>query len=354
MDQTEKLFKKFTEAVAVSGCEGEVFNLMEENLAEYADIKKDRLGSFIARLKGRDEKRPRVMIAAHMDEVGMMVSRLSERFIKFNTLGGWWPARLVGLPVVVRTGERDFPGVVSSKSPFFMEKDEKSKMVKSKDLYVDIGLTGDKTPAGAGVRPGDPIVPSFPFTIMEGDSTYMAKAWDDRAGCVAVVEILKRLGGEKTGNTIFGVGTVQEEVGLRGAVTSGYSIDPDVCLVIDVGIAQDIPGSPEGGEEKLGKGASICVYDATLLPNMRLRDLAVSVAEEKKISYHYSAVPFGGTDGGKVHLNRMGVPTLVISLPTRYIHSAAGIIHRKDYDSVVKLVGEMIRRLDSETVDNLV
>jgi putative aminopeptidase FrvX len=351
MDKTEILMKEFTEASGVSGSESEVFALMTKHLSDVADIEKDRLGSFIAKLgKGTDS--PRVMLAAHMDEIGFMVSHFTGRFIRFNKLGSWWPPRAVGMPVRVGTG--DVIGVVASKSPFHMEEAERKESPKLKDLYIDVGLVGEKTPESLGIRPGDPITPHSPFTILAGGKTYMAKAWDDRIGCVMVVEVLRRLAKSRTPNAVFGVGTVQEEVGIRGAVTSGNWIDPDVCLALEANFSQDIPGSPEGRPEKLGGGVSIYVYDANLIPNARLRDLIGRVAEEKKIPYHYSALPVGGTDGGKVHLNKFGVPTIVIGVPARYIHSAAGIIHRRDYDAAVKLVVETVKRLDAKTTGDLV
>jgi endoglucanase len=235
-----------------------------------------------------------------------------------------------------------------------MEEKERGEIPKAKDLYIDVGLTGKKSPDSLGIRPGDPVVPYFPFTPLAGGKAYMAKAWDDRIGCAMLVEAMTKLSKLALPNSVFGVGTVQEEVGIRGAVTSGSRIDPDVCIVLEVNIAQDIPGSPDGATELLGGGASIYVYDATLIPNAKLRDLVVEVAKQKKIPYHYSAIPYGGTDGGKVQLNKYGVPTIVIGVPARYIHSAAGILLRKDFDAAVKLVVEVVRRLDAKTVGALV
>lgn len=353
MDRIESLLKEFTEAFAVPGFEDEVFGLMNRHLKSIAEVERDRLGSFIAKLGGARQG-PKVMLTAHMDEIGFMVSHFSSNFIKFNTLGGWWPPRMIGLPVKIRSSRGDIPGVIASKSPFHMEESERKGPYKAKDLYIDVGLTGKKKPGSLGIKPGDPVAPVFPFTALKGGKVYMAKAWDDRVGCALVVEVLRRLSKVRLPNTVYGIGTVQEEVGIRGAVTSGHHVNPDVCFVLEVSIAQDIPGSPDGGEEKLGEGVSICVYDATLIPNAKLRDHVVSVAEKKKIPYHYSAVPFGGTDGGKVHLNEIGVPTLVIGVPTRYIHSAAGIIHRRDFDNAVRLVAEVIKSLNGRKVKGLV
>jgi len=347
------MMKEFTEAAGVSGAEEDVFSLMEARLRKIADVERCRLGSFVGRLKKGPDS-PRVMIAGHMDEVGLMVSHFSKNFIRFNTIGGWWPPRLVGMPVVIKTQRGDLRGVVASKSPFHMEQEERKKQLQAKELYIDVGLEEGQKPEKTGIRPGDPVVPDIPFTPLRKKRTYMAKAWDNRIGCMAVVEALQKLNRIKIPCAVFGVGTVQEEVGIRGAVTSGHYVNPEVCLAVDVGVAQDIPGSPEGGVEKLGDGVSICVFDASLIPNRKLRDLVVSVAEEKKIPHNLSAVPYGGTDGGKVHLDRSGVPTIVFGIPTRYIHSAAGILDRKDFESAVKLIVEVVRVLDSETVRKLV
>jgi endoglucanase len=352
MDNTENLLKEFTEAAGVSGAEGEVFALMKKHLGKITEVSSDRLGSFIGKLsKGQDS--PKIMLTAHMDEIGLMVSHFTGNYIRFNTLGGWWPPRLIGLSVRIITRKGDIHGIVATKSPFLIEREERDKPVKPKDMFIDVGLTGKKKPESLGIRPGDPVVPVFPFTVLKGGKTYMAKAWDDRLGCAAICSAMHKLSKLKLPNAVYAVGTVQEEVGIRGAVTSGHAVSPDVCFAIDVNIARDLPGAPEGEPEKLGEGVSICVYDATLIPNTKLRDLVADVADAKKIPYHFSAVPFGGTDGGRIHLNESGVPTLVIGIPTRYIHSAAGIVHRKDYDSAVRLLVEVTKALDAKTVAGL-
>lgn len=352
MDRIEKMMKEFTETAGVSGDEEEVFALMKKYLAKIVSIEKCGLGSFVGRLK-KGRKKPRIMIAGHMDEVGLMVSHFTGSFIKFNTIGGWWAPRLLGLPVRIKTSRGDIRGVIASKSPFHMEAEERKNDIKAKDLYIDVGLTGDREPETLGIMPGDPVVPDISFQSLAGGNTYMAKAWDNRIGCMAVVEALKKLSRVDIPNRVFGVGTVQEEVGLRGATTSGYYVDPDVALVVDVGIAQDIPGGPEGGMEKLGGGVSISVYDASLIPNRKLRDLVISVAKKKKIPYHFSSISIGGTDGGKLHIGRSGVPTIVFGIPTRYIHSGAGILDRGDFESTVKLVVEVVKSLDEKTVGKL-
>lgn len=352
MDTMESMLKELTETHGVSGSEGEISRLMEGHLSGIAELSRDRLGSFVARVGGAD--RPRVMLAAHMDEIGLSVSHFTGRYVRFNTIGGWWAPNLIGMQVEILTARGPIPGVVASKSPFHMDRKELDGPFKAKDLYIDIGLAGKRKPESLGIRPGDPAVPVSSFTVLKGGKTYMAKAWDDRAGCAVLVESMRRLARSKLPCAVYAVGTVQEEVGIRGAQTAARMVDPDVCLAIDVNVAQDLPGSPEGATEELGAGVSICVYDATLLPNTRLRDIVVSVAKRKKIPYHFSAIPFGGTDGGKVHLTGFGVPTLVIGIPTRHIHSGAGILHRGDLDAAISAVVETVKLLDAKTVAGLV
>ncbi len=353
MDRIEELLKEFTEAVGVPGSEKAVADLMTRHLSPVAAVEKDRLGSVIARLTGAREK-PKVMLAAHMDEVGFMVSHFAGSFVKFNPLGGWWGPMMLGLPVTIRTSRGDVPGVIVSKNPFEMDEEQRKAPLKAKDLFIDVGLIGKKSPETLGIRPGDPVAPRFDFTMLPAGRTYMAKAWDDRVGCVMIVEAMRALSKLKLPNAVYGAGTVQEEVGTRGAVTSAFTVGPDVAFILEVDIAQDTPGSGEGSLARLGGGVSIYVYDATLIPNTKLRDHVVAVAERKKIPFQYSAVPVGGTDGGRVHLTAGGVPTMVIGVPARHIHSAAGIICRKDFDNAVKLVIEVVKTLDAKTVSALV
>jgi endoglucanase len=188
---------------------------------------------------------------------------------------------------------------------------------------------------------------------MGNPKTYMAKAWDDRIGCAIMIDVVKRLAKTKHPNTVYAVGTVQEEVGLRGAQTSASVVNPDVGFALEVSIAHDTPGFGTEEVEALGAGPGILVYDRTMIPNRNLLDLVLDVASKKKIPHHLASVAKGGTDSGRIHLNQAGVPSLVIGVPTRYIHSHIGIIHRSDYDNAVKLVAEVVKVLDKKKVASL-
>jgi len=353
MDRTELLLKDLTEAVGLAGFEREVAAVMERHLKGHAEVSYDKLGSVVFRKTGTAES-PKVMLAAHMDEVGFIVKSITkDGFIKFLPVGGWWGHVVLGQRVLVRTRKGDLPGVVGSKPPHELDDDEKKKVVELKDMYIDIGATvGANVAERHGVRPGDPVVPWSPFTTMKNGKTYMAKALDDRAGCAVVVDTLRRLARAKHPNTVFGVGTVQEEVGLRGAATATRLVDPDVAFAIDVSLAHDMPDSKGDEKEKLGGGPSITVYDGSMIPNPSLRDFVIEVAERAKIPFHFSSVERGGTDGGRIHMHRIGVPSLVLGMPTRYIHGHVGVLHRADYDGTVRLLVEVVRRLDGKRVDS--
>jgi endoglucanase len=354
MDATQKMFKELTEVTGPSGSEHQVAKVIERHLKPYASISRDRLGSVICKKKGVSE-RPRIMLAGHMDEVGFLVKQITkEGFIKFIPVGGWWPHVILGHRVIVQTRKGSVMGVVGCKPPHELEDDERKKVMDLKDMHIDVGAArGFDVAKKLGVRVGDPIVPWAPFEVMANPRMYMAKAWDDRIGCAIMIDVIKKFAKTRHPNTLFGVGTVQEEVGLRGAQTSAAVVDPDVGFALEVGIAHDTPGFGTEDEEALGSGVAIYVYDRSMIPNRNLLDLVIDTATRKKIPFHLASIPKGGTDSGRIHLNRAGVPSIVIGVPTRYIHSHTGIIHRSDYDNSVKLVAECIKVLDKKTVASL-
>ena len=354
MDSTQILLKDLTDVMGISGFEREVARAIEKHMKPFAKISYDRLGSIICRKEGASTA-PKIMLAAHMDEVGFIVKQItSEGYIKFLPVGGWWGHVVLGQRVIVRTRKGDVVGVVGSKPPHELEDDERKKVLDIKDMHIDVGATRKfDIEKRLGVKVGDAIVPSSPFAVMGNPKTYLAKAWDDRIGCAIMIDVVKRLAKTKHPNTLYAVGTVQEEVGLRGAQTSSAVVDPDVGFALEVSIAHDTPGFGTDEVEALGAGPAILVYDRTMIPNRNLLDLTLDVATRKKIPFHLASIAKGGTDSGRIHLNRAGVPSLVIGVPTRYIHSHMGIIHRSDYDNAVRLVTELVKVLDKKKVASL-
>ena len=354
MDQTEALLKEITEVPGVPGYEGEVRAVIRSHLEGITTIEQDKMGSIICKKAGLADS-PRVMLAGHMDEIGFMVKLITkEGFIKFVPLGGWWDQVMLAQRVVIKTAQGDVFGVTGAKPPHILGPEERKKMVEKKDMYIDIGASSEEEVKERGVRPGDPIIPVSDFAVLANPKTYMSKAWDDRVGCAIFIEAIQRLAQESHPNTVYGVGTVQEEVGLRGAKTSAHAISPDVAIILEVDIAGDVPGiEPEELGIKLGKGPSLLVYDARMIPNLKLRDLVIETAQDLEIPLQFSAMEGGATDGGMIHIHAEGVPTVVIGVPTRHIHSHVGILHREDYDHALRLVVALIRKLDQDTVHEL-
>lgn len=353
-DSTAKLLRELTEAPGISGYEQEVRQVIRRHLQGMTIIEQDRLGSIVCRKHGEAEK-PKIMLAGHMDEIGFIVKLVTEEgFIKFSPLGGWWGHVMLAQRVVVKTRKGDVVGLIGSKPPHVLSDEERKKLQEPKDMYIDVGATSSAEVKELGVSPGDPIIPICPFTVLGTGKTYLAKALDDRVGCALFIEVIKALSREKHPNTVYGVGTVQEEVGLRGARTSSWVVEPDVGLTMEVGVAGDVPDvKKEDAQGKLGKGPVIVIRDGSMVPNLRLRDLFVETAEKLKIPYQFDMMERGGTDSGAIHLHRQGVPNLVIAVPTRHIHSHAGIMYRGDFDLAVKLVTAAIKKLDRPTVERL-
>ncbi|OQY26125.1 MAG: peptidase M28 [Anaerolineaceae bacterium 4572_32.1] len=355
MDRTEQFLKELTETPGVSGYESQVRALMRRYLEPVATIAQDRIGSIIGKRVGQS-KSPRVMLVGHMDEIGFMVRHITkEGFIKFQPLGGWWDQVLLGQRVTLKTCQGDVTGIIGAKPPHLLPKDERDKVVEKKDMYIDIGATSKEEVAEAGVRVGDPIIPVSEFTVLANPQTYMAKALDNRVGCALAVQALERLAQDQHPNTLYAVGTVMEEVGLRGAKTTAHVVEPDVAIVLEVDICGDVPGiKDEESAVKLGAGPSMLVFDARMIPNLKLRDLVIATAEELEIPLQFSSMSGGATDGGMVHLHNEGVPAVVIGVPTRHIHSHAAIMHRQDYDRALDLIVALVKKLDESTVKDLV
>ncbi|MGE5575686.1 MAG: M42 family metallopeptidase [Syntrophothermus sp.] len=354
MDETVQLFKELTDASGVSGYEREVRAIMRKHLEPMAVIEADRLGSLIARKDGAAGS-PRIMLAAHMDEIGFMVKQITEDgFLRFSALGGWWEQVMLAQRVRVKTAKGDYIGVIGSLPPHILTEEARKKVVEKKDMFIDIGASSEKEATEElGVRPGDPIIPVSDFATLGDGRRYLAKAWDDRLGCAMIIDLFRRLAGVSHPNTIYGVGTVQEEVGLRGAQTSAQTVDPDVGIALDVGVAADTPGmEKEKVMERLGKGPVLLILDHSLIPNLRLRDLIVDTAKEAGLPLQFDVMEGGATDAGKIQFNQRGVASVVLAMPTRYIHSHAGIISRDDYDHAVELLLRVLQKLDARTVES--
>jgi len=352
-DDTQAFLKELVEAHGAPGFEHDVAAVMRRRLKSVGAIAQDRLGSFICEKRG-SAAAPKVMLAGHLDEVGFMVKSITkEGFVKFLPLGGWWGHVVLGQRLLIRTRQGDVVGVVGSKPPHELRDEDRKRVLEIKDMYIDVGAASDfDVKKKLDIRPGDAIVPDSRFTPMANPDLLLAKAWDNRLGCALAAETVRRLEGVAHPNTVYAVATVQEEVGLRGAQTSAYRIQPDVGIALDVGIAHDTPGTE--GDEKLGGGPLVVIYDASMIPNTRLLDLVMDTAKRLKLTLQFESVERGGTDAGKIHMTAQGVPSLSMGCAARYIHSHVSMIHRRDFDQTVQLLVALVKRLDRKTVDALV
>lgn len=356
MDKTLLWLKEITEAPGVSGFEDSVKFLLKKRLQDKAEVSCDKLGSVVFTKKG-NEAGIKIMLASHMDEIGFMVKNVTkEGFLRFATIGGWWEQVMLGQRVNVMTIKgKMIPGVIGSKPPHILTPEERKKVVQKQEMYIDVGAQDEEEATKVfGIRPGDCVVPVSEFTVMANENYLMGKAWDNRVGCAIMAEVMEKLQQESHPNVVYGVGTIQEEVGLRGAKTSAGVVNPDVAFAIDTCIGGDTPGvSPDQAVAKLGKGVAISILDSSMIPHTKLRNFVIDTAEQNDIPYQLDFVEGGGTDAGRIHIHNQGVPSLVLSIPTRYIHSHNSIIHRSDYEAAVRLALAVIKRLDCDAFKEL-
>lgn len=350
--ETLELFKTLTELPGAPGNEHLVRKFMKEELGKYADeIIQDGLGSVFGVKKG-DENGPRVMVAGHMDEVGFMVTSITKNgMIRFQTLGGWWSQVLLAQRVQIITDNGPVIGVVGSIPPHLLTDDKKNKPMEISNMLIDIGADSEEDAKNIGIKPGQQIVPICPFTPMANEKKILAKAWDNRYGCGLSIELLKELKNETLPNTLFSGATVQEEVGLRGAQTAANMIKPDIFFALDASPANDMSGDKnEFGQ--LGKGTLLRILDRSMVTHKGMREFVLDIAESNNIPYQYF-VSQGGTDAGRVHISNDGVPSAVIGICSRYIHTHASIIHVDDYLAAKELLVKLVKSCDKSTVETI-
>lgn len=350
--ETIELFQTLTQLPGASGNEHEVRAFMKTELEKYSDeIVQDRLGSIFG-VKNGPKASPKIMVAGHMDEVGFMVTSITENgMLRFQTLGGWWSQVLLAQRVSVFTENGPVPGVIGSIPPHLLSEEQRNRPMQIKKMQIDIGADDKADAEKLGIKPGQQVVPICPFTVMANPKKIMSKAWDNRYGCGLSIELLKELQGENLPNTLYSGATVQEEVGLRGAQTAASLIQPDLFFALDASPANDMSGDKkEFGQ--LGKGALLRILDRTMVTHKGMREFVLDTAESNQIPYQYFVSP-GGTDAGRVHIANNGVPSAVIGICSRYIHTHASIIHIDDYAAAKELIVKLVRAADKSTFETI-
>ncbi|MBN1933838.1 MAG: M42 family metallopeptidase [Anaerolineae bacterium] len=346
--------KSLSEASGVSGYEDEVRRIVQAKFAALADeVRVDAMGNVIALKRGTGpEPRRRIMLAGHMDEIGLIVTVLDKGFLRFTQVGGFDVRTLMGQEVTVHgstvNGRKDLPGIIGCRPPHVLNEEDRSKPMPMDQLFIDVGLTQDELQKV--VRPGDLITIRRPFTELQ-NGLVCGKAFDDRAAVTCIAECLDLLQGLRHEWDVYAVATVQEEVGLRGAITSAYGIVPDVGIAIDVGFGRQ-PGVPEGIAIDLNKGPSLCMG-----PNMHpaVFEGLKSTAIEHEIPFQTDVSERGqtGTDAGAIQVTREGIPTGLLSIPLRSMHTPIETLSIKDVARTGRLLAYFIAGLDEAFIDDM-
>jgi len=351
-DRVAALLEKVSNGAGPSGFEEPIRKIMTDEMKPLASsLTYDGMGSIITT---QGTSGPRVMIDAHMDELGGMIRRVTaDGFLTMQMLGGWLDQALVDQRWLIITSKGPVRAVTGIRDIHVVPADERSKVYPRDSVFLDVGATTADQVAELGIQPGDPVVPDSPFAALAGGN-YLGKAWDDRAGCAVVVEAMRRLQNAPHKAQLFFVITTQEEIGLRGAHTAADFVKPDIAIALEAGVTGDVPGGhPEESQVKLGAGPGLFLYDTSALPNRKFVQFTRDTAREKNIPLQLDLVNGYGDDSSELQKSTNGLPTVNLVVPTRYTHAHNGIINRRDFDQMVDLLVAMIEKLDAATVKSI-
>lgn len=347
---TKDLLRRMSENPGVSGYESQIAEIITSAAEPIVDsIRQDKLGNVIMFKKGNTTEKPfKVMLAAHMDEIGLIVTKVEkEGFLRFSTIGGFDQRTLLGQEVIVH-GSKVLPGVIGAKPPHVQTPGEQKKSVPLEELFIDVGLSSEAEVSNF-IAIGDLVTIDRDFLQLQG-SRVAGKAMDDRAGVASIIECFKELSKIQHKADVYGIATVQEEVGLRGAITSTYGIVPDVGIAVDVGFG-DMPGLPESDTIKLSNGPAIAL-GPHVHPKVYKR--LVEVAKEWNIAFSLDPSPYpGGTDAYAIQVSQSGVPSALLSIPLRYMHTPIETLDFEDARKTGRLMALFIAGLDTEFVEGL-
>ncbi|MDY0214212.1 MAG: M42 family metallopeptidase [Bacilli bacterium] len=348
------LLKRLSEVNGISGAERDVARLVKKELEDVVDrIEFDNLGSLVATLDGEKDA-PKVLLSAHMDEVGFVVKQVEKGgFLRVHNVGGWWGHVVLAHEWTITTRDgKEYIGVTGAQPPHGMPPEQRNKVLEIKDIYIDMGVSSEEDIAKLGIKVGDTVTPHQKFRILNDGKTLLGKAWDDRASVAVGVEVLKRLKKEGHKANVSLAATVQEEVGLRGAKTSAHLVKPDLAFAIDVTMSYDLPGSP-AMDTKLGNGVALSIMDGSVIGHRGLFDHVEQVAKDAKVKYTYDLLTAGGTDSGEIHKTLDGVINMTVSIPCRYFHSHVSLVHYDDIEATIELLVAVIKGVDWDLIAQL-
>lgn len=346
------LLRRLSEADGIGGREREVSRLVHDYAQSYVDeISYDNLGSIILKQNGTVNEGPKVMLSAHMDEVGFVVRQITpEGYLKLLPVGGWWghvmPAQ--EMTVTTATGQK-YIGIVGSRAPHGLPDEVKNKVMTPMTMFLDMGVADRQAIEALGIRIGDMITPYIPFRQMNDPNFLAGKAWDDRFSLGAELEVMKRTAQKPHEATLFFTGSTQEEVGIRGARTAVHQIQPDLAIALDVTTAKDTPLDNESSN-RLGGGVVLAVLDSLTMANKGLLYRMERLVADLKLDVRYDFMTVGGTDACNIHKAMDGVVTMTISMPTRYMHSPRLMVHQDDYKQTIQLLTSFCQSLSKADV----
>jgi putative aminopeptidase FrvX len=351
-DRTQRLLAELADASGPPGFEEDVRRIVVREVKPLADrVSYDGLGSVIAQ---HGSAGPKIMLDAHMDELGGIVRRVNGTgFLSMQLLGGWLDQALPDQRWIIIGRKGPVRAVTGIRDVHVVPAEERTRVFPRDSLYLDVGARNAAEVAALGIGPGDPVVPDAPFAEL-APGRYLGKAWDDRVGVAVVIEALRRLRAQGHPNQLFVAATVQEEIGLRGARTAADLIKPDIGIAIEGGITGDSPGrNPEETQAVLGGGPGIFLYDTSAIPNRKMVEMVSDTARAANIPLQRDLVQGYGDDSAAIQATAGGVPTVNLVVPARYTHAHNGVIDRADFDRTVDLVVALIKRLDAGTVARL-
>ena len=353
-EKTFQRIKELTELQGTSGFEQDIRAYMRDAMTPLVDeIQQDGLGGIFGIRHHEDADAPRVMLASHMDEVGFMVGNITDRgLLKIIPLGGWNPYVVSAQRYTLKTAKGNYPCISSSIPPHLLRGTAGQKTVEVADILFDAGFESREEAESFGVRPGDTIVPQTETIKTANGKNIISKAWDNRYGCAVVLDALEALKDEKLGHTLIAGANVQEEVGLRGAKGSTTKFKPDLFFAVDCSPADDTV-TKNGTFGHLGEGTLMRIYDPGMIMLPRLREYLLDTASTHNIPFQYF-VSKGGTDAGAAHTSNEGIPSAVIGVPGRYIHTHQTMFSIADYEAAREMVIQTLRGLDASTVNSIV
>lgn len=354
LDATAQLLKALSEAPGPSGFEEDVRRIVVSEFAALgASIDYDGLGSVLASLPGGPASGPRIMVTAHMDEVGLMVQHITpDGFLRAKTLGGILEQGLPDQRWTVLGRQGRVTAVSGLRTTHVLPQSQRGQVWSLDETFFDVGATSREEVERLGIRPGDGMAPLSEFLVM-ANGRYAGKAWDDRVGLAVMIAAARRVRAEGIAlpSPIVWVATTQEEIGLRGAQTAVDKARPDLGISIEAGVSADYPAiGPTQAQERLGGGPGIFLLDSSMIPNRKLRDFFFDVAAQAKIPLQPNVLTGYGEDGAEIQRYDSGRPSVNMTVPTRYLHAHTGIIQRSDFDRAVELLLRVLQRLDQKTV----